>query len=103
VQRGWAGMRTILWVWGRDGDELLSPCRSLAFEQRSTQCKKFCVCVFITVFGGTVYIQDLPAASPVLCVGSGDMFGDCVFVLEFLTCFKPLLNFEFPSDLTVGM
>jgi len=48
-------------------------------------------------------MQDLPAASPVLCVGPGDMFGDCVFVLEYLTCFKPLFNFEFPSDLTVGM
>ena len=47
-------------------------------------------------------MQDLPAAAPVQCVGPGDMFGNCMFVLEYLTCFKPLFNFEFPSDLTVG-
>ena len=49
-----------------------------------------------------LYIQDLPTATPVRCVGSADMFADCVFVLEYLTCFQPLFNFEFPSDLTVG-
>ena len=48
------------------------------------------------------YVQDLPTATAVQCISSGDTFGDCVFVLEYLTCFKPLFNFAFPSDLTVG-
>jgi len=46
--------------------------------------------------------QDLPAATPVRCISPGHVFGDCLFVLEYLTCFKPLFNFEVPSDLTVG-
>ena len=49
-----------------------------------------------------LYGQDLPVATPVTCFGPNDMFGDCVLVLEYFTCFKPLFNFEFPSDLTVG-
>jgi len=30
------------------------------------------------------------------------MFGDCVFVLEFLTCYQPLFKFELPSNITIG-
>jgi len=30
------------------------------------------------------------------------MFGDCVLVLEYLTCYQPLFKFELPSKLTVG-
>jgi hypothetical protein len=40
--------------------------------------------------------------SPVQCVSPTDMFGDAVFVLEYLLCFKPLFNFDLPDDMSLG-
>lgn len=50
----------------------------------------------------TVYIQELPAVTPVKCISPSNLFGEAVSVLEYLLIFKPLFNFELPDDLSLG-
>ena len=40
--------------------------------------------------------------TPVNCISPPRLFGDVIFVLEFLHSFKSQLGFELPDDLSLG-